>query len=104
MARENISTSIDLASQFVLFLLETGLLLQNFFQQLFLNYLSSFFVLDVIISAIVLFIFVLLECSKLEISHWWLPIVATFTVRVFFGLPLLVYMRKLNLAHNSAEF
>ncbi|MFX1507943.1 MAG: DUF2834 domain-containing protein [Promethearchaeota archaeon] len=88
-------------SQFILFLLENGLDITLFIQQLLVNYISLFFGLDVVVSAVVLILFVVTEGRRMEISHLWLPIVATFTVGVSLGLPLFLYMRqiKINRTH-----
>jgi hypothetical protein len=84
-------------SQFVPFLLENGLDFQLFFQQLSANHISSFFSLDVVVSAVVLVVFVISEGIRQKIRHLWLPIVATFTVGVSLGLPLFLYIRQIYL-------
>ncbi|MFX0207618.1 MAG: DUF2834 domain-containing protein [Candidatus Hodarchaeota archaeon] len=81
----------------ILFLLENGFDKQLFIEQMFDNYISSFFVMDVIISAIVLIVFVVAEGKRLEMQYWWVPILATFTVGVSLGLPLSLYSRQLHL-------
>lgn len=79
-------------SQFLPFLIENGLDLALFVEFMFINRIASFFVLDVIVSAVVLFIFVFEKKDK--IKHVWLPIVGTWTVGVSFGLPLVLYLRN----------
>ncbi len=88
-------------SQFVPFLLENGLDIPMFVQQLFANRISAFFGMDVIVSAVVVTVFVLAEGTRIGIRHTWLPIVATFTVGVSLGLPLFLYLRQCRLEANS---
>jgi len=84
-------------SQFILFLLENGLDITLFIQQLLVNYIILFFVLDVLVSAVVLILFVIAEGKRMEISHLWLPILTTFAVGVSLGLPLFLYMRQIKI-------
>ncbi len=48
-------------SYFILFIIKTGLNVALFLQGLFANYINLFFILDVVISAIVLIIFIFTE-------------------------------------------
>jgi hypothetical protein len=90
-------------SQFIPFLLENGLDFRLFFQQLSANRISSFFSLDVLVSAVVLIVFIISEGIRLKIRHLWLPIVGTFAVGVSLGLPLFLYIRQSNLDKASNE-
>ena len=81
-------------SQFVPFLLEHGLDLPLFFEQLFANHISAFFGLDVVVSAIVLLFFIASEGKRLRLQRLWLPIIATLTIGVSCGLPLFLYIRE----------
>ncbi|WP_210409156.1 DUF2834 domain-containing protein [Methanococcoides vulcani] len=67
-------------SQFIQFILSYGIDIQLLFQQLFANYISSFFALDVVVPAIVLVVFIFAEGKRLGMQNLWLPLVATFTV------------------------
>jgi hypothetical protein len=71
--------------------------MRYFVQQLFANRISSFFGLDVLISAIVLFRFVTYEGRRLRIHARWAPIVSTLLVGVSLGLPLFLYLREVTL-------
>ena len=88
-------------SQFILFLTKHGLNLTLFTEQLFANPISRFFALDVFISAIALIAFIFADGARMALRHLWLPVVATLTVGVSLGLPLLLYMRQLKLDKNS---
>jgi hypothetical protein len=78
--------------------LEPGL----FIRELFATHIGAFFGLDVVISATVLFVFVLAESRTIRVRHAWLPIVATLVVGVSLGLPLFLYMRQRVLDASTA--
>ena len=79
--------------QLVPWLSEHGLNIPLLLQELFANRISAFFGIDVFVSAIVVFIFIAFERSRLG-SAWWLPAAAVLTVGVSLGLPLLLYLRE----------
>jgi hypothetical protein len=81
-------------SQFIPFLREHGLDLRLMLEQLFANRISAFFGLDVIVSAVVLWIFVWVDGRRLGMSRLWLPLVAILTVGVSLALPLFLYLRE----------
>jgi hypothetical protein len=81
-------------SQFVPFLREHGLDLGLFFEQLFANRIGGFFGLDVLVSSMVLWAFVVIEGRRAGVRHLWGPIVASLAVGVSLGLPLFLYMRE----------
>lgn len=88
-------------SQFIAFVQESGLRLGVLVQQLFVNHVSAFFGLDVIISAIVVWIFVGVEGRKAGVSRLWLPRAAILTVGVSLALPLFLYMREVRRDESS---
>jgi hypothetical protein len=57
------------------------------------NRISAFFGLDVIVSSLVLWVFVLVEGRREGIRALWAPIVANLPVGVSLGLPLFLYLR-----------
>lgn len=67
--------------------------LGQFGRDLFANRVSSFFGLDVILSALSLFAFIGWEGRRLGIGRLWLPIVATLMAGVSCGLPLFLWQR-----------
>ena len=81
-------------SQFLPWLAVNGLNFPLFFQELFSTKIGAFFGLDVIVSAIVLFVFMYSERKEMEISSLWLPILATLCIGVSVGFPLYLYMRQ----------
>ena len=68
-----------------------------FVRDLFANGVSAFFGLDVILSALALILFVVIEGARLHLRRHWVPIVATCLVGVSFGLPLFLYQRQVHL-------
>jgi hypothetical protein len=57
---------------FVSFLVANGLDLKLLLSQLFANDISTFFAVDLIITAIVLIVFVYRESLRLQMQNWWL--------------------------------
>jgi hypothetical protein len=90
-------------SQFIPFVREHGLDLQRFVQQLFVNRVSGFFALDVLVSSLVLWIFVFHEGRRFGIRHLWAPIVANLAVGVSLGLPLFLYLREGRLERATVD-
>ncbi len=88
-------------SQFVPFLIEHGLNLKLFFEQLFANRISAFFGIDVIVSSVVLWIFVFCEGSRLEMKNLWIYVVSNLLGGVCLGLPLFLLMRQRYLEETS---
>lgn len=81
-------------SQFVPFVMEHGLDLRLFFEQLFANRIGGFFGWDVIVSSVVLWVLVAIEGRRAGVRHLWAPIVANLAVAVSLGLPMFLYMRE----------
>ena len=90
-------------SQFVPWLLEHGLNITLFCRELFANRISSFFAMDVIVSAIVLLWFIQSEGGRLRVGLLWLPTVGTLVVGVSFGLPLFLFLREVTLDRTTAR-
>jgi hypothetical protein len=65
-----------------------------FVSELFANRISSFFGLDVIVSAVVLLVWVWDERKRRGLRRAWLPAAATVLVGVSAGLPLMLYLRR----------
>lgn len=81
-------------SQFVPWLLQNGLHMKLFVQQLFANRVGGFFGVDVLVSAVVLIFFIRREGKRVSVPHTWLPIAGILTVGVSLGLPLFLYLRE----------
>ena len=84
-------------SQFVPFLVEQGLDINLFFQQLFANRISGFFGMDLFVTSLVLWLFVFWEGSRLGMKNLWIYIASNLLVGVSLGLPLFLLMRQRKL-------
>ena len=80
--------------QFWPFVRDHGLDITLFFEQLFESPVSGFFGMDVIVSSVVLWVFVLTEGRRQRVNHLWAPIAANVAVGVSLGLPLFLYLRE----------
>ena len=89
-------------SAFWPWLLAHGVDPQRFVQDLFANGVSAFFGLDVVLSAVALSGFVLIEGRRLGLARRWIPIAATCLVGVSLGLPLFLYQRQVHLERAAA--
>ena len=81
-------------SQFVPWVLQNGLNMRLFVEELFANRIGGFFGMDVLVSAVVLIFFLRREGRRLGVRHRWAPIVGVLTVGVSLGLPLFLYLRE----------
>jgi predicted exporter len=61
---------------------------------MFANGVSSFFARDVIVSALVTTLFVIVQGARDGVRPLWLPIVATIVIGVSCGLPLFLALRE----------
>ena len=89
--------------EFVPWVLENGLNLRLMIAELFETQISAFFALDVIVSALVVVAFALIERSRLRMRFWFLPIVGVACVGVSFGLPLLLYLREVEFERRESS-
>ena len=80
-------------SQFVPFLLEHGLSVGLMIDLMFVNRISAFFSLDVLVSAVVLLLFIVSDGKKLGTLRV-VPILGIFLVGVSLGLPLYLYLKS----------
>ena len=78
-------------------LFQHGLSPERFLSDMFANGVSAFFGMDVVLSALALIPFVVIESSRIRLDRPWLPIAATLLVGVSLGLPLFLYRRQAHL-------
>ena len=83
--------------QFVPWVVEHGMNFPLFVRELFVNRISAFFGMDVLVSAVVLVVFTRIESARLSIPRRWLPVLAVLLVGVSLALPLFLYMRESRL-------
>ena len=82
---------------FFKFLNANGFNIPLLLDELFANNVSTFFAVDLIISIIVFWIYMIAEANKLRMKNWWLYILASLTVGLSFALPLFLYFRERKL-------
>jgi hypothetical protein len=85
------------STQLVPWLATHGLNIPLLVSELFSTRIGAFFGMDVIVSALVLFLFIGVEGRRLGMRRLWLPVVATLAVGVSLGFPLFLYLRQLKL-------
>ncbi|HKP85825.1 MAG TPA: DUF2834 domain-containing protein [Blastocatellia bacterium] len=85
-------------SQLFPFLAEHGFNIPLLIEQLFANRISGFFGLDVIVSSVVLWTFVLTEGRRQRMKRLWVYVVCSLAVGVSLGLPLFLYVRERGIA------
>ena len=80
---------------------ENGLDLRLFFNELFSTRIGAFFGVDVMISAVVLLLFAIVETTRLKMKNtaWTLGavVLATLVAGVSSGFPLYLFLRQKNL-------
>jgi len=89
-------------SQFIPWVMENGLQLGLLARQLFVNRISAFFGLDVLVSSVVLLVFMRLEGRTLRVRSRWAPIIGLCAVGVSLALPLFLYLRERALEEMQA--
>jgi uncharacterized protein DUF2834 len=87
-------------SQFLPWFAEHGLNVPLLITELFSTRMGAFFGLDVLVSAVVLIAFIRSEGARRKMGMLWLPIAATCLIGVSCGLPLFLYLRERQLAHD----
>jgi hypothetical protein len=89
-------------SQFVPWVIEHGLNMRLFIQQLFANRIGGFFGMDVLVSAVTLISFISSEGARLKMRALWLPVVSVLLVGVSLGLPVFLYLRERELGRPTS--
>jgi lysylphosphatidylglycerol synthetase-like protein (DUF2156 family) len=84
-------------SAFAPFVVSNGLDMNLFFRQLTQTPVSRFFALDVLISAVTLWLFVFLDGRRLKMKNLWVYVLCSLLVGVSLGLPLFLFMRERKL-------
>lgn len=79
---------------FAPWLVAHGLNVRLFWQELQANRISVFFVLDVVVSAMVVIAFTSVEQQRVRVRHRWAITCALLLVGVSLALPLFLYLRE----------
>ncbi len=82
---------------FLGWLQENGFNVSLFFATVTGENLSLFAWFDVLITALVLLVFIVIEGRRQQLPRLWLPIAGTCVVGPSFGLPLFLYQRHCHL-------
>lgn len=90
-------------SQFFPWIADNGFNIPLLIEQIATSRIAAFGWLDVIVSALVLFVFVFTDGQKRKVSTLWLPIVGTLVVGVSLGLPLYLYLREMAQEHSTVS-
>lgn len=83
-------------AQFIPWVVENGLNIPLLINQIASSRLAAFGWLDVVVSALTLFVLILTDGRKKRVPHLWLPIVGTLTVGVSLGLPLYLPLQEIR--------
>jgi hypothetical protein len=80
--------------EFSPWLLEHGLNIPLFIEEMFPNRVAGAFSIDVLVSTVVLWVFVLTEGPRVRVVHLWAPLLANIVAGVSSGFPLFLYLRE----------
>ena len=83
-------------SQFLLWVSDNGLDVSLLFEQITSSRIAAFGWLDVVVSAVVLFVFMFTDGVERRVERLWLPVVGTLVVGVSLGLPLFLYLVEVS--------
>jgi hypothetical protein len=81
--------------EFSPWVMANGLNVPLFIEHMFPNPVAGAFSIDVLISTVVLWAFVLTEGPRARVPHLWAPLAANIIAGVSSGFPLFLYLREL---------
>ena len=87
-------------SQLIPFIMENGLDVGLMVNMLFVNRVSGFFGLGVMISGLALIFFILMDTRTRDVPHSWIALIGTLVVGISFGLPAYLYLKELEYDHE----
>jgi len=79
---------------FLRFVMAEGVNVSSFFGQLFNNNVSTFFAMDVVVSAVTVWVFVFVEGQRRKMKRLWVYVACTMFVGVSLALPLFLFVRE----------
>ena len=103
MSRKNVFlglTIIGFIAPYYFFLQVRAFDLNALFQQFAASKILSGIAMDLLISVIVFWFFMLTEAKKLEMKNAWVYFLATLLVGLSFALPLFLYFREVKLKNK----
>ncbi|MGD8626114.1 MAG: DUF2834 domain-containing protein [Anaerolineae bacterium] len=87
---------------FISFLAEHGLDPALLVEQLFVNDISTFFAIDLVLTALVFLAFSDREARAGRVKSWWVYRVATLVVGPSFAFPLFLYLREGSMVGSTS--
>lgn len=87
---------------FIPWVINNGLDFIALFNAAIVNPISIFSWLDVLVAALVLLIFIVVDGKRNKVKYHWLAVLGTLSVGVSFGLPLYLYLKEKQYS-NSIE-
>ena len=94
-----IGTVVPLTA-FIPWVIDHGLDISRMVEELFVNRISAFFGIDVIVSTIVLWVFINWEGRRVGVPMWP-AVVASVTIGVSSALPLFLFLRESRIQPTS---
>ena len=79
---------------FITFLRANGFDLRLMVAMLFGNPISTFFAVDLVISAVVFLVYSFSEARRLQLPNWWIYLILTFLVGPSFSIALFLFARE----------
>ena len=83
-------------SQFLLWISENGFVVSLLLEEITTSRMAAFGWLDVVVSAVVLFVFIFTDGVERRVARLWVPVVGTLVVGVSLGLPLFLYFVEVS--------
>lgn len=74
---------------------------QLFIDQMFINQVSSFLSVNLLVATGVLIVFVILEYIKYQVKFSWIAILGTCLFGVSFGLPFFLFLKEVSYKKKS---
>lgn len=84
-------------SQFIPWVMHNGLNFPILFEAITRTRIGAFAWMDVLVTAIVLVGFIVVEGTRKRMKYLWMPIVGTLLVGPSLGFPLFLFLRQLHL-------
>lgn len=78
---------------FAVFFMNNGFDIPLFISSLFANGAAAGFVMDVLISLVVFWVWSFADAKTNNVKHWWLVLPASFLVGLSLAFPMYLYMR-----------
>ncbi|MDR1083793.1 MAG: DUF2834 domain-containing protein [Deltaproteobacteria bacterium] len=85
------------------FFVSSGLNFPEIRAQMWAGPVSSYFGLNTLIAGVVTLLFIWSEGRRLKMKGLWLPVLATAAVGVACGLPLFLYLRRIETVRPAEE-